>query len=100
MVLLTMTSTIVAAVEKYNQVQSASNDASPIASEPSLEAPKIGNPISHSQLIDLSKQLRAHQVDADGEKGHVPSYLNDLLKGSNIYVAPPKPKPEPVSLDV
>ena len=57
--------------------------------QPSLWNPKLGNPISHGQVIDLWKEskdrgLHAHSLDA-------------LLRGSRVYVPPPKSKPEPVS---
>jgi hypothetical protein len=58
-------------------------------SEPSLVNPCLGNPISHGQVIDLSMQLR--------EGGFEPYRLEDLLRGSNVYIAPPPPKSEPVS---
>ncbi len=57
--------------------------------EPSLSSPKVGNPISHGQVIDISRQLNAHR----GKLGN----LEALLRGSNIYVPPPPPKAEPVS---
>jgi hypothetical protein len=59
------------------------------ATEPSLERPCLGNPISHGQVIDLSTQLRAAGLE--------PHRLEDLLRGSRVYVAPPPPKLEPVS---
>jgi hypothetical protein len=57
--------------------------------EPSLSNPKLGNPISHGQVIDLSRALKA--------QGLSPSSLDMLLNGARVYVAPPAPKPEPVS---
>jgi hypothetical protein len=57
--------------------------------EPSLRDPKPGNPISHGQIIDLSKQLKSHNLS--------PFTLDGLLRGSNVYVAPLPPKPEQVS---
>jgi hypothetical protein len=57
--------------------------------EPSLLSPRLGNPISHGQVIDLSMQLR--------EAGSEPYRLEDLLRGSKIYIGPPPPKSEPVS---
>jgi len=57
--------------------------------EPSLKDPKVGNPISHGQVIDLSRQLKA--------QGLSPCRLETLLKGAKVYVPPPPPKKEPVS---
>jgi hypothetical protein len=59
------------------------------AAEPSLSNPKPGNPISHGQIIDLSRKSKAH--------GLSPRSLDILLRGARIYVAPPPPKPETVS---
>lgn len=57
--------------------------------EPILEEPKIGNPISHGQVVDLSKQMKDQELE--------PCRLETLLKGSRIYIPPPPAKPEPVS---
>jgi hypothetical protein len=70
--------------EKQNQKQAS------ITTEPSLSDPKVGNPISHGQVIDLSKQMRTEALQ--------PSRLEELLRGSRIYIPPPKPKPESVSV--
>lgn len=59
------------------------------STEPSLQHPKSGNPISHVQIIALSRQLKA----INSTQYH----LDTLLRGSYIYVAPPPPKPEPTS---
>ncbi|KAH6677283.1 endoplasmic reticulum-based factor for assembly of V-ATPase-domain-containing protein [Halenospora varia] len=57
--------------------------------EPSLKHPKVGNPISHGQIIDLSRQMKA---------GGLPrSSLEMLLVGARVYIPPPPPKPEPTS---
>lgn len=57
--------------------------------EPSLSNPKLGNPISHGQIIDLWK-------DSQARSSH-PKTLESLLRGARVYNPPPKPKPEPVS---
>lgn len=59
------------------------------STEPSLENPKAGNPISHGQVIDLSRQLKA--------LGLSPCTLETLLKGARVYIPPPPAKKEPVS---
>lgn len=57
--------------------------------EPTLENPKVGNPISHGQVIDLSRQLKAEKIS---------SYtLEGLLKGARVYIPPPPQKKEPVT---
>ncbi|CZT10399.1 uncharacterized protein RAG0_14893 [Rhynchosporium agropyri] len=57
--------------------------------EPILWSPKIGNPISHGQVVELSQQMKAQKMQ--------PFRLEDLLRGARIYVPPPAPKPEPTS---
>ncbi|KAF7940101.1 uncharacterized protein EAE98_000228 [Botrytis deweyae] len=60
-----------------------------VSQEPLLENPKIGNPISHGQAIDLSRNLKKHNLS--------PLTLELLLRGSRVYVSPPVPKAEPTS---
>ena len=57
--------------------------------EPPLSSPKLGNPISHGQVIDLWKELKA--------RSHRPRSLDSLLRGARVYSPPPESKPEPVS---
>lgn len=107
MVFLTMTPGIVRALsqveavlpEEYSQLQKPS--------EPTLADPEPGNPVSHSQLIDLSKlakQLPAElhnettpprSEDATeklAESIATPTTLNALLTNTAVYVPPPPPK--------
>lgn len=60
--------------------------------EPSLFDPRIGNPISHGQVMDLWKELKARDV--------TPKSLDALLRGARVYVPPPEPKVEPVWSDI
>ena len=95
MVLLTMTPAIVAAVEIYLE----DNQSEQKPEEPKLDTPKIGNPISHGQLVDISKYLKLNPEKAKGKRvdeKQVPTHLSELLRGCSIYTPPPKPKPEPV----
>nr|RBQ98133.1 hypothetical protein FVER53263_11618 [Fusarium verticillioides] len=55
--------------------------------EPTLDDPKLGNPMSHGQIIDLWKQLKA--------QGNSNFTLEQLLRGASVYIPPPPPKPEP-----
>ena len=71
------------------------------ATEPSLDQPVEGNPISHEQLIEISKTLKQIREEAEGceaQDHNVIYHLDDLLRGSRIYVEPSKPKVEPVSM--
>jgi hypothetical protein len=110
MVLLTMTPGIVRAL---NRAEEASPDAFAKLqqpSEPTLAEAKPGNPISHGQLIDLSKLLKQlpletssqtspHPQDAsntESETPHTtptPSTLAALLSNTTIYTPPPPPAP-------
>ncbi len=88
MVLLTMTPGIVRAVARAEELSPDDFAKLQLPDEPTLADPKAGNPISHSQLIDLSKLLKKHE---DGQTP--PTTLDALLQSSTIYVPPPPPKP-------
>lgn len=102
MVLLTMTSSIVDGLAQLDGMLSAEDmqqgttgDAAhdghqQTDREPSLNPPSVGKPISHQQIVDIWKKLRVN---------HNAGYsLEELLRGSQVYVPPPPPKPEPVGL--
>lgn len=93
MVLLSMTPAVVAAVVKYRELQGES-ESDQLDSESALAEPAVGKPISHAQIIDISKFLK--EKSASSGKDDVPCHLNELLRGSFIYTPPPEPKPEPV----
>lgn len=100
MVLLTVTPAIVRAIAEAQKVADEELEKLQLSHEPSLAEPSVGSPISHGQLIDLSKLLKNHadeiaEKDEEGE-GIVYS-LDTLLKGSKVYIPPPPPKKEPVS---
>ena len=100
MVYLTMTPTILQALDILNihgQAQTVAGNET----EPSLDQPVEGNPISHGQLIEISKRLKLIKEEAEGRGAtdhDAFCHMDDLLRGSTIYVEPPKPKVEPVSL--
>jgi TMEM199 family protein len=56
--------------------------------EPLLSDPKLGNPISHGQVIDLWRDLKARSSHQ--------RTLDSLLRGTRVYNPPPQPKSEPV----
>ncbi|KAK4098729.1 hypothetical protein N658DRAFT_215552 [Parathielavia hyrcaniae] len=91
MVFLTMTSSIVEGLQTLNKHVHHSLAVMPKQKdyEPSLKDPAVGNPMSHSQVVDLWNALNG--VDAGRWS------LEMLLKGSRVYVPPSPPKPEPVS---
>ncbi|KAI0122784.1 endoplasmic reticulum-based factor for assembly of V-ATPase-domain-containing protein [Daldinia grandis] len=85
MVLLTMTSSIVEAVDQLFRV--GFDDIATSKGEPSLKDPSVGKPISHEQIVDIWKRLRDESGNTTG--------LERLLRGATVYVPPPPPKPEP-----
>ncbi|KAK8087837.1 hypothetical protein PG997_002798 [Apiospora hydei] len=99
MVLLTMTTSIVEALQLVQESESAqtthdikSEEADKattgdVSSEPSLADAAVGKPVSHGQIIDLWKQLKS--------LGHTKYSLEGLLRGATVYIPPPPPKPEP-----
>ena len=94
MVRLTITPAILQAlkrVERHALLSGSNND-------PPVDEPAIGNPISHAQILAISKSLKQVNEESrkEGAEG-TPSYrLDDLLRESQIYIEPPKPKTEPV----
>ena len=94
MVLLTMTTAIVAAVKEYNEKSKIRPDNIKVAeSSPSLSDPAIGKPISHEQVLDIAKYLKTNKEEATSSISY---HLGDLLRGSKVYTPPPKPKIEQV----
>lgn len=55
----------------------------------------VGSPIGHDEVIAISRLLKTH----DKKKGieSVLFRLEDLLRGSRVFLEPSKPKAEPVS---
>lgn len=93
MVLLTMTTSIVEAIETLDKKTVVDvhrrEDTKPESdSEPALQNAAIGNPITHDRILDIWQQLR-------GGEG-TDFTLEKLLRGATVYIPPPPPKPEPV----
>lgn len=108
MVLLTMTPGIARALSRVEDAFPESHAQLQKPSEPSLALPAPGNPVSHSQLIDLSKLVKqlpkdepisSHKDDqiqspsAASEDVETPRTLAALLHNSTLYSPPPPPKP-------
>lgn len=84
-----MTPAIVAALKTCDELKvTLPNDIA----EPSLADPAVGNPVSHTQLIAVSKSLRNQHKNLPSYSSH----LDDLLRGSSMYIQTPAPKAEPV----
>lgn len=95
MVLLTMTPGIARALSVVAEALPEDYSKLQTPSEPALADPKPGNPVSHSQLIGLSrlvKQLPAASHDDAAVEAALPTTLNALLRKTTIYVPPPPPK--------
>ncbi|TGJ80939.1 hypothetical protein E0Z10_g7833 [Xylaria hypoxylon] len=87
MVLLTMTSPMVEALivlRDSSDPRDPSNDAAQSndieVEEPCMKDPAVGNPISHGQILRTVKSLKAN--------GHVGFRLEQMLRGSTLYVPP------------
>ena len=94
MVHLTMTAVMVQALEQlrgYKLLPETSDDLP-------LDEPALGKPISHAQIIGVARQLKqVHEDEHFAKSEHLVSYhLDNLLRGSQVYIEPPKPKKEPV----
>lgn len=93
MVLLVITPTIVSALERLSESS---------REQLGLPTPQLNEPISHNQLITLSRKLSSCSFEDQRRsradvKDETPSYtLNDLVRGTSVYIPPPAPKPEPV----
>ena len=54
-----------------------------------------GDPISHTQVVAVSKLLKKFRAPTQGSP--VSHHLDELLRGSKLYYESPKPTKEPVS---
>ena len=102
MVQLLMTQGIINAIGTCERLQVEGWPLAPIANESSLKQATMGRPISHGQIIDISKLLRTSYgrdrlKELETADGSFKFGLEDLLRGSKVYVEPPKPRTPPVS---
>lgn len=96
MVNLTITPNIKTALDALERLHLDLENACQYSSSGhSLVNPVVGNPISHDQIIAISKLLRDHHEYTSITS--VPYHLDDLLRGSRVFLEPPKPTAEPVS---
>ena len=89
-----MTPAVVAAVKVY--VAGGGSASNP--NEPTLDDATVGKAISHNQIIDIAEFLKKNSdtVQQETQNGNpIPLSLADLLRGSSVYIPPPKPKPQP-----
>ena len=101
MVRLTMTDAIVAAINLYTKLQRGDKRAVQLEGDPLLDNPAPGLPISHGQIIAISKCLRKYaefrNEGASAQASHE-YHLDRLLRGSRVYVEREQLKPPKVSL--
>ena len=84
MTLLTMTATIVSAIHAYQQISANNKELQAIdIDELSLSSPRIGNPITHKQLIALHDVLKSYKGVCNFNV-----HLDQLLYGSRLYKLP------------
>ncbi|CBX94256.1 hypothetical protein IAQ61_006377 [Plenodomus lingam] len=108
MVLLTITPGILRALESASNTYPDHFAKLQHNDEPSLSQAKLGDAVSHTQLIALSKLLKQHSTprpDTPSEQGQdvsnndtplpPPATLASLLHSTTIYTPPPAPKPAP-----
>lgn len=111
MVLLSMTAGIVRAAARAEELLPDEFSKLQRDAEPVLAQPKTGNPILHTQLIDLSKLIKKHstlfsahapqpppptsdtETSTSQEDVSMPTTLNALLTSTTLYTPPPPPKP-------
>lgn len=91
MVLFTITPAVVAAVEACSRLLELPDELND-AHQSLISNLAVGKPISHTQLIAISKALR----ELDKQESSVLCHLDELLRGSRIYYEPPRPKAQPV----
>lgn len=95
MVNLIITPAIKAALNDVDRLhlEGFSKDQSPGQTLPPNSV--VGNPIGHDDVIAISRLLKTHNKKKGTES--VPFRLEDLLRGSKVFLEPPKPTAEPVS---
>ncbi|KAI4263896.1 MAG: hypothetical protein L6R42_000982 [Xanthoria sp. 1 TBL-2021] len=95
MVLLSATQATVEALKLLLQSEAAKCESDWSDLGPGLADLAIGDPITHTQVIAVSKLLK--KVCGPTDRSPVPHQLDYLLRGSKLYYEPPKPKQEPTS---
>ena len=94
MVLLAMTPAVAQALQYLQQIDMDLEDEKR-PGDTALRDAKVGQPISHEQIIQLSAKLK--HMERELKLQNVPSHsLDRLLKGSRVFIEPKKPKVEPV----
>ncbi|KAL8722311.1 MAG: hypothetical protein Q9181_007513 [Wetmoreana brouardii] len=90
-----MTKAMVQAIQYIREDGVDISEANKEVLGPALADPAIGRPITHTQVIALSKLPKAGL--SLNEDSQISYRLDDLLRGSRIYQEPPKAKTEPTN---
>ena len=96
-----MNPAMIEALQAYNANPPSSTGApvSP-ADMASLDNAAEGEPISHEQVVEISRHLRNQTAPREElglqSRGRRSYHLDDLLRGSRVYIAAATPKAEPV----
>ena len=103
MVQLTITSVVKTAIDEYckqSRIPLDDEDECSTLGLITLSKAEIGGPIEHHDLIQISKYLvRINQSGKSDVDSRFSTHwrIDSLLRGTNIYTAPPLLRKEPVS---
>ncbi|KAL8654939.1 MAG: hypothetical protein Q9226_003233 [Calogaya cf. arnoldii] len=86
---------MVEASQRLLQCETAKNESNWSDLASGLADLAVGDPITHTQVIAVSRLLKKLRTPSD--RSQVPYHLDHLLRGSKLYFEPPKPKKEPTS---
>ena len=94
MLRFSMTPAIIAALNqlsRYNCTLDSDDDLP-------LDEPAVEKPISHYQILAISRNLKQKyaELEVSVTKQIVSYHLDDLLRGSQVYLPAAKPRNEPV----
>ncbi len=98
MVLLSATPALIEAVKLLLVCEAAKGEPDWNDLGSSLSDLALGDPITHTQAIAVSKLLK--KIHGSAQQSSLSHHLDDLLRGSKLYYEPLKPKQEPVNFRV
>lgn len=87
--------TITPAIERAFEALYERGVTSVVSDDPELD-PFVGRPISHHQVLQISRYLQQLHKQVRHPNQLPPYHLDELLRGSQVYIEPSKLKNEPV----